>query len=277
MLIWGISIPEEVLDAGSRDYLRSLPASRPAVEWVWQEMDRVWNEVGLRNTLPLSVRRLGKFYGSPVWVMNGLFTMKDPVSATHRKSIAAYLASFECSVVADYGGGFGMLAREIVQQNASASVSIVEPYPSPLAKHLLIESSRIEFIPELSKSVQYDAVAAQDVLEHVEDPIGLAYELSNSVRFGGLIIFANCFYPVIQCHLPHTFYLRHTFRFVVQALGLQFLGRVPGAEHALAFRRVGKMNINAGRRAELFSRIIGPILNVAHPIIARLKHLLLRQ
>jgi len=277
MRIWGVNIPEEVLDSDSCEYLRSLPAARPPLEWVWHEMDRVWTELGLRNALPLSLNQIGEFYSRPVWVMNGLFTMVDPISATHRKSIAAYLASFECSVVADYGGGFGMLAREIVQQNASASVSIVEPYPSPLAKHLLIESSRIEFIPELSKSVQYDAVAAQDVLEHVEDPIGLAFELGNSVRFGGLIIFANCFYPVIQCHLPHTFYLRHTFRYVVQALGLQFLGRVPGAEHALAFRRVGKMDINAGRRAELLFRVIGPILNVVHPIIARLKHLLLCQ
>lgn len=277
MRIWGINIPEEVLDSDSREYLRSLPAALPAVEWVWQEMDRVWIELGLRNALPLSLNQIGEFYSSPVWVMNGLFTMMDPISATHRKSIAAYLASFECSAVADYGGGFGMLAREIAQQNTGASVSIVEPYPCPLAKNLLIESSRIEFIPELSKSLHYDAVAAQDVLEHVEDPIGLAFELGNSVRFGGLIIFANCFYPVIKCHLPHTFYLRHTFRYVVQALGLQFLGRVPGAEHALAFRRVGKMDINAGRRAELLFRVIGPILNVVHPIIARLKHLLLCQ
>lgn len=276
MFIWGINIPEEVLDSGLREYLRSLPASRPAVEWVWQEMDRAWKEIGLRNTLPLSVKRLGKFYGSPVWAMNGLFTMLDPVSATHRKSIAAYLSSSKCSIVADYGGGFGMLAREIVQQNAGASVSIVEPYPSSLAKHLLIESRGVEFVPELSKSMHYDAVVAQDVLEHVEDPIGLAFDLGNSVRFGGLIIFANCFYPVVQCHLSHTFHLRHTFQYVMQALGMQFLGRIPGAEHALAFRKVGKLNINAGRRVALLSQIVGPILNAAHPIIARLKHLLLR-
>jgi len=277
MLIWEINIPEEVLDSTSREYLRSLPSSRPAVEWVWQEMDRVWNDVGLRNTLPLSASQLAKFYGNPVWAMNGLFTMLDPISVTHRKSIAAYLVSSGCSVVADYGGGFGMLAREIVQQNAGVSVSIVEPYPSPLAKHLLIESRGIEFIPELSKSVHYDAVVAQDVLEHVDDPVGLAFDLGNFVRFGGLIIFANCFYPVIQCHLPHTFHLRHTFRYVMQALGLQFLGIVPGAEHALAFRKVGKMNINAGRFVEWLSKIIGPLLNVAHPIMARLKRLFRHQ
>lgn len=277
MLIWGINIPEEVLDSTSREYLRSLPSSRPAVEWVWQEMDRVWNDIGLSNTLPRSSGQLAKFYGNPVWAMNGLFTMVDPISATHRKSIAAYLASSGCSVVADYGGGFGMLAREIVQQNADASVSIVEPFPSPLAKHLLIESRGIDFISELSKFVHYDAVVAQDVLEHVEDPVGLAFDLGNFVRFGGLIIFANCFYPVIQCHLPHTFHLRHTFRYVMQALGMQFLGRIPGADHALVFRKVGKININTGRRVEQLSQIIGPILNAAHPIFARLKRLLLHK
>ncbi len=62
----------------------------------------------------------------------------------------------------------------------------------------------------------------------------------------------------------------------MQALGMQFLGRVPGADHALAFRKVGKLNINAGRRVARLSQIVGPMLNAAHPIIARLKHLLLR-
>lgn len=274
MVIWGINIPEEVLDPDSRGYLRSLPVDRPAVEWVWQEMDRVWNLLGLRNTLPLSLKRIGEFYESPVWAMNGLFTMADPISATHRRSIASYLALFKCFTVADYGGGFGALAQEIVHQSADSSVSIVEPYPSPLAKYFLVESERVEFISELSKSGHYEAVVAQDVLEHVEDPISLAFDLGTSVRFGGLIIFANCFYPVIQCHLPHTFHLRHTFRYVMQALGLQFLGRVPGAEHALVFRKAGKLNINAARRMERLSQIIGPSLNVAHPIIANLKHLL---
>lgn len=277
MLIWGINIPDDVLDLDCMAYLRSLPVNLPTVEWVWQEMDKVWNEIGLKNTLPLSLKKIDEFYANPVWVMNGIFTMADPVSAGHRRSIASYLASFKCSTVADYGGGFGSLAREIVQQSAASCVSIVEPYPSPLAKYLLLESGCVKFTPELSKSMHYDAVVVQDVLEHVEDPVGLACDLGTSARFGGLIIFANCFYPIIQCHLPHTFHLRHTFRHVMQAFGLEFLGGIPGAEHALVFRKVGKMNISASRDAERLSQLIGPMLNVAHSIIARLKNFLVRQ
>jgi 2-polyprenyl-6-hydroxyphenyl methylase/3-demethylubiquinone-9 3-methyltransferase len=274
MLVWRVNIPEELLDPVLREYLNSLPAKQPSVEWVWQEMDRVWNELDLCSARPLSSEQLGKFYGDPVWAMNGLFTMMDPASVQHRKSIAAYLVPFKCTSVVDYGGGFGALAFEIVRQNDKASVFIVEPYPSPLAKHFLSDSKRIEFVPELSKSEHYDAVISQDVLEHVQDPVGLVFDLVNSVRIGGLIIFANCFYPVIQCHLPNTFHLRHTFKYVMQASGLQFLGKVPGAEHALTFRKTEKLSIKTGRRAERLSRIIGPILNIAHPVLSKLKRLL---
>lgn len=277
MFVWGVNITEEVLDPVLCEYLNSLPSSLPSVDWVWQEMDRVWNELRLSNTRALSSEQLSEFYGNPVWAMNGLFTMMDPVSAKHRKSLAAYLVPFNCSAVADYGGGFGTLAQEIVLQNQRTIVSIVEPYPSPLAKHFLSRSKRIEFVSELSKSEHYDALISQDVLEHVQDPIGLVFDLVNSVRTDGVIIFANCFYPVIQCHLPHTFHLRHTFRYVMQASGLHFLGKVPGAEHAMAFRKISKLNIKAGRRAEWFSRIIGPILNIAHPVFSKLKYLLLGQ
>jgi 2-polyprenyl-6-hydroxyphenyl methylase/3-demethylubiquinone-9 3-methyltransferase len=273
MLIWGINIPNDVLASDSLEYLRSLPANLPAVEWVWQEMDRVWFQIGLNHSLPFSSKKIDEFYSHPVWVMNGLFTMVDPVSVGHRRSIASYLTLFGCNTLADYGGGFGSLAREITQQSTDTCVSIVEPYPSCLAKYLLQESEYIKFTPELSTSMHYDAVVVQDVLEHVEDPVGLAFSLATAVRPGGLLIFANCFYPVIQCHLPDTFHLRHTFPYVMRSMGLEFLGRIPGAEHAMIFRKKSELFLKAGRRMERISKMFDPLLNAAHPLITQLLRL----
>ena len=78
----------------------------------------------------------------------------------------------------------------------------------------------------------FDIVVAQDVLEHVEQPVDLAMEIAGAVRPGGTVALANHFEPVIACHLPRTFHLLHTFRFVMRAFGLRYQGVIEGADHA---------------------------------------------
>lgn len=275
MRVWGVDIPDHSLDLGTQEYLFGLPMERPSVEWVWREIDRIWYELGLNNSRSFSHQYIREFYSHPVWTMNGIFTMSDPVSLRHRRSLAAFLKSYTCSIVADYGGGFGTLAHEIVRQNISSSVYIVEPYPTSLALALLSGTQCIKFIADLSYSAPYDVVIAQDVLEHVDDPVGLAFDLASVARPGGLVIFANCFYPVIQCHLPRTFHLRHTFPYVMQSMGLEYLGRILGVEHALAFRKRSQVVMNVARKAELLSKVFGPLLNMAHPFAAKLYRLLI--
>jgi 2-polyprenyl-6-hydroxyphenyl methylase/3-demethylubiquinone-9 3-methyltransferase len=139
-----------------------------------------------------------------------------------------------------------------------------------LASALLSGTQSAKFIADLSHYAPYDAVIAQDVLEHVEDPVRLAFDLATVACPGGLVIFANCFYPVIQCHLPSTFHLRHTFPYVMQFMGLEYLGRVPGAEHALAFRKRTQIVMKVARMAERLSKVFGPLLNKAHPLAVKL-------
>jgi hypothetical protein len=130
-------------------------------------------------------------------------------------------------------------------------------------------------MPELGDR-QYDAIIAQDVLEHVEDPIRMASDIAGAVREGGKAVFANCFFPVIHSHLPSTFHLRHTFPLVMKALGLRYLGTVDGAAHAQVFERAGQLNLARARRVEAFSRLFGPLLNQVSAGLARIKHLVLR-
>jgi len=56
--------------------------------------------------------------------------------------------------------------------------------------------------------------------------------------------------------------LRNTFRFVTVQMGLRFIGRVPGAKHALVFQRTDDyLQMGRARRAEVISKIFGSILN----------------
>ena len=105
--IWGLDIPELVLLHSEKQYLESLPKSLPTMNWVCEELDRVWDEYNLDNSKPLVSQAIGSYYSHPVWLMNGIFSARDITSVLHRQAIAKYLQSLHVSMVADYGGGFG--------------------------------------------------------------------------------------------------------------------------------------------------------------------------
>ena len=123
------------------------------------------------------------------------------------------------------------------------------------------------------KRQEYDVIIAQDVLEHVEDPVGLAIALTESVKENGLIVFANCFYPVIKCHLPKTFHLRYTFRFVMEIYGLKYQGKLPGAEHVLIFKKTDKLCVKKLRVAEKISQFSGGAINYSRELLSKLKRI----
>lgn len=224
------------------------------------EMDNVWVELKLDNTIPLSIQSdaVGRFYCHPVWALNGVFSELDLDSKKHRIAIADYIKLIGASRVADYGGGSGVLAR-FISEVSPACVDIIEPYPFQIFADRLKGFSSVQFVPVLDQG--YDVVVAQDVLEHVDNPLELAVQLISSTRMGGHLIFANCFYPDIKCHLPATFYLRHTFPSLMSYVGLKLVGRVGGAEHALVFKRIGPFQRDAFDSAAKRAKIFGTVLN----------------
>src|SRR5690348_3323175 len=140
--LWGIEIGRLDVDSNVAAYILTLPKDRPSVQWLWGEMDRIWNGFGLDNNRPLSTQRIAEFYSHPIWLVNGVFTAMDPESAGHRRSIAAYIRDLDVTQIADYGGGFGQLAVDIVAECPDASVSIVEPFPSKVALGRIEKLSR---------------------------------------------------------------------------------------------------------------------------------------
>jgi SAM-dependent methyltransferase len=224
------------------------------------EMDRVWRELGLDNRRPLAEQAdaVAAFYRHPVWVLNGLFAGLDPESLRHRRAIARYVANLRPRRIADFGGGGGALAECLVAATA-ATVDVIEPFAHPRFEARLAALDRVELEAELG--ADYDVVIAQDVLEHVDTPVALAARLVRATRWEGTVVFANCFQPVIECHLPSTFHLRFLFPFVLRHAGVTSLGSIPGARHALAFRRERPDDEAARRAADTLARQVGPALN----------------
>lgn len=271
MRIWNNEISTVHLTEESISYLKSLPKELPKVEWVWEEMDRVWDSLQLDNRKSFKDQKIAEFYSHPLWLMNGFFTHSDPISNYQRKAIANFLNNADTRQIADFGGGFGELAIAISNTNRNVSVDIIEPFPSKFGIERISNYANIHMVQELGNQ-EYDAIIAQDVLEHVEDPILNAFEIASSLRCGGQVIFANCFYPVIKCHLPSNFHLRYSFPIVMQAMGMKYQTKVQGAEHALVFvRGEGRLNINAARKAEYFSKLCHPLLNNSREFLSKIK------
>jgi len=244
------------------EYVKAHQVDRMKLTDLWAEMDAVWDSLGLDNRKPFRDQPVAEFYAHPVWVVNGLFSAADPESLRHRIAIAQYAVDkLKARSVADYGGGSGELARQISIASANAvRVDIIEPFPSNSGIEMAAAYPNVAFQPAFR--TQYDLVVAQDVLEHIEDPISVALGLIEATRFDGYLIFANCFYPVIKCHLPRTFYLRYTFRIVMKAAGLDYAGRVAGAPHVECYRRVRQIDRQAVSRADRLMKACGPALNV---------------
>ena len=269
-MLWGERLPVEALPQADIEYLIDIAKmERPTVAWMWQEMDRVWDALALDNASALGGQAISDFYSHPVWVVNGVFSATDPDSVRHRDSIASYVGRLGVRRVADYGGGFGELAKKLSAVVPQAQIDIVEPYPSKLGMLRVQGMAGIKFVKGFDG--QYDCVIAQDVLEHVEQPLALTEQMVQATRLGGHLIFANCFFPVIKCHLPTTFYLRHTFAWVVKGMGLKCVGRVDGADHALVFEKVGTPDKAKTAFLNAMAKVAGPLLNTMGPVLGAIR------
>lgn len=194
--------------------------------------------------------------------MNGLFSEVDPLSLTHRRTIVDRIGTLGSAskAIADFGGGSGVLGKLIVERYPNVTLHLVEPFPSSYFIERNRNNTALKYTTEFLHS-DYDIVIAQDVLEHVDDPVQVALQCIEATKIDGHVIFANCFWPVIKCHLPATFYLRHTFKTLMRIAGLQFVGVVRGAEHAQVFKKVMPVNPKNVYLAATLLKPLGALAN----------------
>lgn len=225
----------------------------PSLQQLWRLMDEQWVACGCD---PQQLDdRVSAFYRHPVWLLNGLFIEQDRQSLSYRQAFADWTASRNPVRIADFGGGFGTLARLIASLLPNSQVEVVEPYPHPAAIAMAADTPNLRFVPELDG--MYDLLIATDVFEHVSDPIHVAYKTAKHLQIGGEYLIANCFSPVILCHLPQLFYLSICWDMVIQAMGLEPNQRV---EYGMAYVRHGELDQVSARDVASRARRIYSLL-----------------
>ena len=98
------------------------------------------------------------------------------------------------------------------------------------------------------------------MLEHVLKPLDLLITMIAAVQVGGHLLIANCFEPVIACHLPSTFHLRYSFDDFCSRLGLKKLDSVH-LPYGAIYQRVDSTLLEKDvlRRLEIRSQRLYPL------------------
>lgn len=239
--------------------LALLGTDSPTLEQIWECMDFMWDSMGC-NSRCLDDVKLSKFYRHPVWLLNGLFIEQHELSIQHRRVFTNWIAAQNPHRVADYGGGFGTLARFIGERCPETEVNIIEPHPHPLAKRYCEEHLNVMYRPWFTG--YYDIIAATDVFEHVPDPLNEVERTANFLKLGGYYLIANCFYPVIKCHLPQTFHFRYSWNRALMAMNLEPIEKVA---YGTVFKKTGHVSAIRARRLEAISRVLFPLLHHFYP------------
>jgi 2-polyprenyl-3-methyl-5-hydroxy-6-metoxy-1,4-benzoquinol methylase len=214
------SVVSHCLSPQEKEYLAVVVEEHqgfPRLKELWSLMDEAWMELDCdeRNIDD----RVSRFYRHPVWLLNGLFIEQDDESQQNRRGFASWIHGLSPTRIADFGGGFGGLARMIGAMNPESEVEVIEPHPHPGAIALANSTPNVRYRDELTG--KYDVILATDVFEHVPDPLALAFETGRCLQRGGTYLMANCFYPVIRCHLSVTYHFRYTWKLAMEAMGFQ--------------------------------------------------------
>lgn len=276
MVDWELMVPTivmENLDSREKEYLEKAFeqfAGYPNLEQVWSLMDEAWMELGCD---PFKVdERINLFYQHPVWILNGLFVEQHRPSLDNRYWFTKWVVNQNPQRVADFGGGFGGLARFVGEALPNVQVEVVDPHPHRAAIALAAATPNVRFVPCLTG--EYDVLIATDVFEHVFDPIGLTAATAEHLHIGGQYLIANCFAPVILCHLPQLFHFNTSWDAVLEAMGLE-----PGETvvYGRAYCRQGFINAHAARKRAECVRRLNNLISWLPRGKARIRQILMRK
>jgi len=251
------------------------PPRWPSMERLWALMDEAWAMQGCDPRV--MDERIGRFYAHPVWLLNALYIEQDAESLAHRRLFARWAAKGAPRRVADIGGGGGTLARAVAEACPAAEVHIVEPHPHPSLVARLDPAGRVHYVPRLAG--RYDLMLATDVFEHVGDPVAMLADTLGALQPGGRYLIANCFWPLIACHLPQLFHLRHSWDRVCAALGLAPGRRLahgrayawaPPGDAAAALAAARAVEVRSQARFGLIETLPGPLASRLGPWLFRL-------
>ena len=222
------------MDLNKKNYLENwLKVNKLTTKNVWREMDKQWDIIFNNKNLNLN-SKLEAFYKHEVWELNAYLTSKDKIAVKHRKILIDYLKKSQPNLLLDYGGGKGILATMIDQNTNINQILIYEPYSGKkIDKFINFKHS--------NTNLKFSAITCIDVLEHIPDPLKDIEKISRFLDSEGVAIFANCFYPVIKCHLFQNMWLRHLFPIVTWSFNLERQFTLKGARHICVYKKNNRL------------------------------------
>jgi len=219
----------------------------PNVEQIWELMNQPWDTLKCDPTV--MDERIEKYYSHPVWLLNGLFIEQHLPSLKNRIDFKDWVTKQSPTKIAELGGGFGSLARMIALDLPLCFIDVVEPHAHPIALARANKTNNVRYVNYMEDT--YDILIATDVFEHVPDPIKLVYETAQHLTVGGRYLIANCFHPIIHCHLPQTFHLRYSWDETMLAMGLVPADKV---SYGRAYVKQDDLDLDAARKVEFKSQ-----------------------
>jgi SAM-dependent methyltransferase len=243
--------------------LRMVGTNEPTLEQIWLCMDIIWDQLHCNNK-DLDSHKVDLFYRHPVWLLNGLFIEQHAESLRNREIVSDWIAQTDVIRIADFGGGFGTLARMIAAKRPQTDIDVIEPYPHPLVFEKCRQFTNISYRTALCG--EYDLIVAMDVFEHVSDPLCLIYETTRYLKCGGIYLTANCFHPVIKCHLPGTFHFRYSWNLAMRLMRLRYIDSVC---YGCAFEKTGDASLMGARVLEAVSGLVFPVIEASRAARSR--------
>ena len=235
----------------------------PTLEQIWLIMDEIWNE--LECDYKVIDFKIDKYYSHPIWLLNGFFAEQHEKSLFHRQTFSEWVCSQKPKRVAEIGGGFGTLARMIGKSCPNVEVDIIEPYPNQIAVARAKNFKNVNYKKSLEG--KYDVLISMDVFEHVPDPLALVAQTGKYLKHDGLYLINNCFYPVIQCHLPQCFHFRYTWDQALKEMGFNINQKIL---HGTIFIIQKELDLDAAQLIEQKSKKLWKFTKNLHRYIQRL-------
>lgn len=255
-----IQIVQNQFNESELEYLRTHLANfeLPSIEDLYKLIDLAWRDCGCDEHL--SDSKISLFYNHPVWLLNGIFSEQDKKSVENRKCFVEKIKGLNSKRIADFGGGYGALARLLANSCPESQIDIVEPYPHRSAVALTDDYSNVRFVSQLTG--KYDLVIATDVFEHVVDPLSLVEKTSEYLKCGGVYLMANCFFPEIKCHLPQSLHFRFSWDAAMLKMNFEPIKEISeGLPYGKFYTKIRKVAAANARGIELRSKISYQILS----------------
>ncbi|MBI1301187.1 MAG: methyltransferase domain-containing protein [Alphaproteobacteria bacterium] len=130
------------------------------------------------------------------------------------RAMRAFLEDYSCDEVLDVGAGSGIFARQLLDQGFCNSAVCVDPFYDE-EKEELQNGKPISFVKSINKTTQ-NLILMMDVLEHVEDDVGLLSQYTSTMPQGGRVLITV---PAFQFMWSgHDVFLEHYRRYTIQSM-----------------------------------------------------------